>query len=146
MVILSMIRNHSIILEAIQYKVGLIISGSWKGTNGAKLYKELGWESLSDHRHILPLTQYYKINANLTPRYLKDCMDQCPPATTARLKNSFFRNARKTGIFSRPILELSPLMVSLSQLFSNLFVLPNNLFSVLLMLVVLSFLLRFVLI
>ena len=120
--------------RAIQYKAGLLVSGSWKGTNRAKLYKELGWESLSDRRHIRRLMLYYKINANLTPRYLKDCMDQCPPATTARLKNFFFfLIARNTGTFSRLILDLSPLMVSLSQLFSSLFVQPNSLFLVLLM-------------
>ena len=140
------VKDSMAILEAIQYKAGLIVSGSWKGTNRAKLYKELGWESLSDRRHIRRLMLYYKINANLTPRYLKDCMAQCPPATTARFKNSFFLIARNTGTFSRLILDLSPLMVSLNQLFSNLFVQPSSRFLVLLMLVALSFLLSSVLI
>ena len=89
------VKDSMDILEAIQYKAGLIVSGSSKGTNRAKLYKELGWESLSDRRHIRRLMLYYKINANLTPRYLKDCMDQCPPATTARFKNSFFPYCKK---------------------------------------------------
>ena len=33
---------------------------------------------------------YYKINANLTPRYLKTCIDNCPLASTSHFKNYFF--------------------------------------------------------
>ena len=33
---------------------------------------------------------YYRINANLTPSYLKNCVDHCPVATTLRFQNSFF--------------------------------------------------------
>ena len=52
------VKDSIEILESIQYKVGLIVPGSWKGTNRAKLYKELGWESLSDRRHIRRLMLY----------------------------------------------------------------------------------------
>ena len=83
------------LLEAIQYRAGLILSGCWRGTNRVKLYRELGWESLSERRHIRRLMLYYKINANLTPHYLKDNMHSCPPATTVRFKNYFFPYCRK---------------------------------------------------
>ena len=91
------VKDSMEIYEAIQYKAGLIVSGSWKGTNRAKLYKELGWESLSDRRHIRRLMLYYKINANLTPRYLKDCMEKCPLPQPLVSKIHFFFIARNTG-------------------------------------------------
>ena len=48
-------------LESLQYKAGLIVAGCWKGTSKIKLYKELGWESLSERRTFHRLTLYYKI-------------------------------------------------------------------------------------
>ena len=36
--------------ERIQYQAALAITGAWQGSNRAKLYEELGWESLSDRR------------------------------------------------------------------------------------------------
>ena len=58
-------------LESTQYQAALAVSGTWKGTNRAKLYDELGWETL-DHRRILRrLTQFYKIMTGLTPEYLR---------------------------------------------------------------------------
>ena len=35
------------LLGRVQYKAGLIIKNCWQGTSRIKLYKELGWESLS---------------------------------------------------------------------------------------------------
>ena len=83
----SQVKESMDILEAIQYRAALIVSWSWKGTNRAKLYAELGWESLSDRRRIRRLMLYYRINADLAPSYLKKCVDQCPPASTLRFKN-----------------------------------------------------------
>ena len=37
-------------VERIQYQSALAITGAWHGSNRAKLYDELGWESLSDRR------------------------------------------------------------------------------------------------
>ena len=31
------------LIEQVQYKAALIISGSWQGTSRVKLYDELGW-------------------------------------------------------------------------------------------------------
>ena len=36
------------IIEQVQYKTALIITGCWQGTSQDKLYDELGWELLSD--------------------------------------------------------------------------------------------------
>ena len=38
------------LLEQVQYKAALVVSGCWQGTNRVKIYSELGWESLSDRR------------------------------------------------------------------------------------------------
>ena len=59
-------------LERIQYHCALAITGTWKGTSLNKIYDELGWESLNDHRYCRRLLHFYKIQTNLTPAYLKD--------------------------------------------------------------------------
>ena len=59
------------IIESTQYQAALAVSGTWKGTNTKKLYKELGWESLDDRRKTRRLCHFYKIYNNLTPVYLK---------------------------------------------------------------------------
>ena len=38
-------------VEKIQYQAAIDITGTWQGSNRAKLYEELGWESLSDQVH-----------------------------------------------------------------------------------------------
>ena len=58
-------------IESIQYQAALAISGAWQGTNRMKLYKELGFESLSDRRSLNRVIQLFKITNNLTPAYLK---------------------------------------------------------------------------
>ena len=59
------------LLERVQYKVGLIITNCWQGTSRIKLYKELGWESLSQRRLGRRMVVYHKILLNKTPPYLK---------------------------------------------------------------------------
>ena len=59
-------------VERIQYQAALAITGTWHGSNGAKLYEELGWESLSDRRWCRRILQIYKIKNNMTPSYLRD--------------------------------------------------------------------------
>ena len=48
-------------IERIQYLAALAITGAWKGSSRAKLYEELGWESLSDRRRSRRTLQIYKI-------------------------------------------------------------------------------------
>ena len=58
------------LIEQVQYKAALIVSGCWQGTSWVKLYNELGWESLSDIRWLRRLTYFYKIGNRQTPEYL----------------------------------------------------------------------------
>ena len=64
-----------------EYRGALAVTGTWKGTSRAKLYDELGWESLSDRRMKQRFVLLYKIINNLTPSYLRD---KLPP-----LRNPF---------------------------------------------------------
>ena len=38
------------LIERVQYKTAIIVSGCWQRNSQDKLYHELGWESLSDRR------------------------------------------------------------------------------------------------
>ena len=92
------------LIERVQYKAALIVSGCWKGTSQEKLYEELGWESLSDRRWIRRLSTFYKITNGLTPSYLSDHIPKrneisislrnrdviAPLTRTERYENSFF--------------------------------------------------------
>ena len=72
-------------LERIQYHCALAITGAWQGTNLNKIYDELGWESLTDRRYCRRLFQFYKIQSDLTPSYMKDPL---PPLKKPSLFNS----------------------------------------------------------
>ena len=58
--------------ERIQYQAALAVIGAWQGSSRSKLYEELGWESLSEHRWCRRILQLHKILSNKTPSYLKD--------------------------------------------------------------------------
>ena len=91
-----------ILVEQVQYKAALIVSGCWQGTSWEKLYDELGWESLSDRRWGRRMSLYYKIVNGQTPAYLFDHVPKEAPHTlrkfvpkapitrTQRYANSFF--------------------------------------------------------
>ena len=92
-----------ILVEKIQYKAALVVSGCWQGTSQHKLYNELGWESLSDKRWYRRLCLFCKIRNHDTPQYLHDHLpaprevtmrssrEFNPPASrTLRYSNSFF--------------------------------------------------------
>ena len=59
-------------VEKIQYQTAIAITGTWQGSNRAKLYEELGWESLSDRRWCRRILQIVKIKNKMTPSYLSD--------------------------------------------------------------------------
>ena len=92
------------LIEQVQYKAALIVSGCWKGTSRFKLYDELGWESLADRRWARRLTTFYKIKKGIAPAYLSEhipvhCVTnlslrernaRTPISRTERFDNSFF--------------------------------------------------------
>ena len=60
------------LIEQVQYKAALLVSGCWQGTSRERLYQELGWESLSDRRWCRRMTMFYKILNGMAPSYLRD--------------------------------------------------------------------------
>ena len=60
------------LIEQVQYKAALIVSGCWQGTNRERLYEELGWESLTNRRWCRRLITFYKILNGNTPSYLAE--------------------------------------------------------------------------
>ena len=79
-------------LESIQYQAGLIATGCWKNTSRVKLYKELGWESLSDRRNLRRLLTYHKIISHKSPSYLNEYVLHTRPhaSSTDRYLHTFF--------------------------------------------------------
>ena len=63
-------------LESVQYSAARAVSGIWKCTGRAKLYAELGWESLSSRRWSRRLNLFYKFINSLTP---ENTLDPIPP-------------------------------------------------------------------
>ena len=59
-------------VEKIQYQAALAITGTWQGSSRAKLYGELGWETLSDCRMCNCLLQLQNIIAGATPIFLRE--------------------------------------------------------------------------
>ena len=60
------------LIEQVQYKAALIVSGCWQGTSRGRLYDKLGWESLFVRRWSRRMTLFYKILNRRTPPYLLD--------------------------------------------------------------------------
>ena len=75
------------LIEQVQYKAGLIVSGCWQGTNREKLNEELGWESLSDRRWFRRLNLFYKISNGVAPSYLADHIPQRSVTISLRTRN-----------------------------------------------------------
>ena len=90
------------LIEQVQYKAALIVTGCWQGTSRVKLYDELGWEALDQRRWGHRMTTWYKIVNGLTPAYLfehvpkeaprplRSFIPKAPIAKTERYQNSFF--------------------------------------------------------
>ena len=77
-------------IERIQYLSALAISGTWHGSNRAKLYEELGWESRSYRRMGRRILQIHKILYNKTPSYLKDKLPpNCRALFNGNTRNTF---------------------------------------------------------
>ena len=99
-------------LESMQYNAALAITGAWRGTSREKIYKELGWESLSDRRWYRRLVLFFKIVNGLVPDYLFSLLPEIreqrydlrntysyevPKRRTDAFKNSFFHTASTSG-------------------------------------------------
>ena len=84
------LQDVSDLAESIQYQAALVVTGSWQSTSRDKIYKELGWESLSDRRYYRRLVMYYKIKSNLTPTYLKSYIKDYSAVRTMRFNQSFY--------------------------------------------------------
>ena len=69
------------LVEQVQYKAALIVTGCWQGSSREKLYDELGWESLSERRWGRRMTLYYKIVNGQTPAYLFEHVPKEAPRT-----------------------------------------------------------------
>ena len=92
------------LIERVQYKAALIVSGCWQGTSQDTIYDELDWESLCDRRWTCRLSIFYKISNGFAPSYLSDHIpkrnvismflrnrpDNPPLTRTERYENSFF--------------------------------------------------------
>ena len=59
-------------IEQVQYRAALAVFGAWKGTCREKLYKELGWESLSQRRSVNRISYFHKIINKRAPGYLSN--------------------------------------------------------------------------
>ena len=79
-------------IESIQYQAALAITGAWKGTSRVKIYKELGFESLSKRRALHRLIHIFKIINNLTPVYLRE---KLPPPRLPPLRNELPNSLRE---------------------------------------------------
>ena len=63
-------------VESIQYEAARIVTGAWKSTSIEKLYKNLGWESLSDRRTLRKLYLLFETMENNFPLYLVNLIDK----------------------------------------------------------------------
>ena len=96
-------------LEQTQYHAALAVTGAWRGTNGQKLYKELGWEDLYHRRWYRRLCHFYNLRKIGSPGYL---FAEIPPereqsydlrhpraydqnvGRTTRFSHTYFQNVR----------------------------------------------------
>ena len=94
-------------IESVQCNAALAITGAIRGTSKAKLYQELGFESLKDRRWLRRLCYLYKIVSTNQPAYLYDLIlpfqrsssnkgcNYEPFCRTVSFKNSFLPYAIK---------------------------------------------------
>ena len=91
------------LIEQVQYKAALIVSGCWQGTNREKLYDELGWESLSERRRCGRMAMFYKILNGMAPSYLLDhILEHSLPYVSSHMnpiRPPFSRTGRCDNIF-----------------------------------------------
>ena len=74
------------IIESVQYKAALAITGAIQGTSREKIYQELGLEPLKSRRWYKRLCCMYKIMTGKAPNYLINLIPKCD--TTIRTRNN----------------------------------------------------------
>ena len=80
-------------VETIQYEAARVVTGAWKSTSMDKLYKNLGWESLSDRRTFRKLCLLFETIKNRFPLYLINTLDKHKYEDNSRLYNRLlFKN------------------------------------------------------
>ena len=89
-------------LESIQYNAALAITGPIRGTSRAKLYQELGLESLQERRWYRKLCYFFRIFKGQSPDYLSKILPSIRRAYNTRnvdyipclnTRHNFFRNS-----------------------------------------------------
>ena len=63
------------------------MTGAWKGTSTDKLYKDLGWETLSNRRIQRKLTILYEIQKDAFPNYLVEILEPQKYNDASRMAN-----------------------------------------------------------
>ena len=82
------------LIEQVQYKAALILSGCWQRTSCERLYDELGWENPSDRQWARRMTTFYKIKYELAPSYLSEhLLEQSVNITTPFSRIEMYDNS-----------------------------------------------------
>ena len=61
-------------LESVQTQAAYAVSGAWKGTSTKKIYRELGWEWLSQRHWYRRMSKFHNILFKTSPKYLTDLL------------------------------------------------------------------------
>ena len=85
------------LIEQVQYKAALLVSGCWYGTNREKLYDALGWESLSESRWSRRMTMFYKMLNRMAPPYLLDHIPEHISSNVSFRRNDIRPPFSRTG-------------------------------------------------
>ncbi len=139
----SLLMNR---LESMQYNAALAVTGAWRGTSREKLYKELGWESLSNRRWYRRLVLFFKIVKGLAPAYLSSLLPEMreqsyalrntnsiavPKRRTDAFKNSFFPHCiNEWNNLSLEFRELRSLSLFKTRLISLVRPVKNQIFGI----------------
>ena len=61
-------------IEKIQYSAARLATGTMKFTSRARLYAELGWETIAKRIEFLSVSHFHKIHTKQTICLIRDCM------------------------------------------------------------------------
>ena len=81
-------KNDKQLLENTQLNAARVVTGAIRGTSHKEIYKETGWQLLSDRRECQQLLLFHKMVHGLTPQYLQDLV----PIRVGKITNYPVRN------------------------------------------------------